>query len=177
MSTNDVGIVIQSIVAIIVAILGIICTFIQIKKSLTNDIYKQKSELQVNNMSDVCREILYFLDSLSNNKMDNDTLSNEIKNIRDSIFCYGSELANKLFSSICEIQYSGKRDKNTLAYTMALYLLLVSQIRYDVTGEAISPEYWYRASIKDYYKNQSIYQDANNKIVNQYLLNKKFIIQ
>ena len=71
------------------------------------------------------------------------------------------------------------RKKNEFANKyrpVCFYILLVTQIKYDVTGNAVSPDYWYRMKITDYEQNKFNFIDENNKIVKEMNLNPKFKI-
>ena len=49
------------------------------------------------------------------------------------------------------------RKKNEFANKyrpVCFYILLVTQIKYDVTGNAVSPDYWYRMKTTDYEQNK-----------------------
>lgn len=59
---------------------------------------------------------------------------------------------------------------------MCFYMLLVTQIKFDVTGDAVSPELWYKMKINDHHKNKIKIKIANNEIVSELHLNKNFKI-
>ena len=52
----------------------------------------------------------------------------------------------------------------------------LTQIKFDVTGDAVSPELWYKMKINDYHKNKTKIKIANNEIVSELHLNKNFKI-
>ena len=58
---------------------------------------------------------------------------------------------------------------------MTLLSLLISQIKYDLTGEVINPEFWFIMKIKDYYSsniNKTICQLINQDVDELNLLYK-----
>jgi len=66
-----------------------------------------------------------------------------------------------------ELNYSlaanpDKADKNML---IAYYILLLCQVKYDLTGIEINPEFWYRMRLKDYSKMKPSLDKATNEIV------------
>ena len=48
---------------------------------------------------------------------------------------------------------------------IAVYVLLASQIKYDVTGILVSPEFWYQMRITDYEVHKDQFKQTNNKLV------------
>ena len=59
---------------------------------------------------------------------------------------------------------------------ITMYILLATQIKYDVTGIFVSPEKWYEMRINDYEINKKKMQLANNNVAKKFGLNKKFYI-
>ena len=50
---------------------------------------------------------------------------------------------------------------------ISLYTLLATQIKYDVTGIAVSPEFWLQMKLNDYSVSKSEFKKANNLIVKE----------
>ncbi len=92
----------------------------------------------------------------------------EMRELQNKVCSYGSKEAIVLLAEMQKIVYSnqdklaeGKGDDKLVAY----FILLAGQIRYDVTGEAISPLYWYEININDFSKHKDKYKCYNNEIV------------
>lgn len=71
------------------------------------------------------------------------------------------------------------RKKNEFANKdrpVCFYILLVTQLKYDVTGKTVSLYYWYRMKITDYEQNKFNFIDENNDIVKEMNLNPNFKI-
>lgn len=60
---------------------------------------------------------------------------------------------------------------------IAYYILLICQIKYDLTGIEINPQYWYRMRLTDYKKTQTALDKANNDVVNGLSLSKFLLIK
>lgn len=60
---------------------------------------------------------------------------------------------------------------------ISLYTLLATQIKYDVTGIAVSPEFWLQMKLNDYSANKSEFKKANNLIVKELNLKSEFKIK
>ena len=58
---------------------------------------------------------------------------------------------------------------------VAYYVLLATQIRYDVTGEVINPFFWYEINFTDFEKHREKYKKYNHSVVNKLGLNKKML--
>lgn len=67
-------------------------------------------------------------------------------------------------------------DRN-LYELIAMYILLATQIKYDVTGIIVSPEKWYEMRMNDYEINREKMRLANNNVVKMFELNKRFYIK
>ena len=59
---------------------------------------------------------------------------------------------------------------------MYLYVLLATQIKFDVTGTYVNPEQWFKMRLTDYDKNRDEIRKANNKLVDELELNIKMKI-
>lgn len=57
------------------------------------------------------------------------------------------------------------------------YILLATQIRYDVTGVVINPMYWYEINITDFENHKEEYAKHNNDIVRNLSLNRKMLAE
>ena len=60
---------------------------------------------------------------------------------------------------------------------ISLYTLLATQIKYDVTGIAVSPEFWLQMKLNDYSVSKSEFKKANNLIVKELNLKSEFKIK
>ena len=57
------------------------------------------------------------------------------------------------------------------------YVLLATQIKYDVTEISVSPELWLQMRMSDYCANKEKIKNANNKLVDELKLRKEFKIK
>ena len=56
---------------------------------------------------------------------------------------------------------------------MSYYVLLATQIKYDVTGVYVNPELWFKMRIKDFQKSKNEIIEANNTLVKELGLDDK----
>lgn len=92
------------------------------------------------------------------------------------IYAYGSKDAISIISKMQEENYQNLSQNKNMYRPVCFYILLATQIKFDVTGDSVSPELWYKMKITDYGNNKTIIKNENNKIVKQLNLNKKFKI-
>ena len=99
--------------------------------------------------------------------------------IMNTTYSYGSEKAIKLISMMQSENYylEANSSRGDTYRIMAFYILLATQIKYDVTEIAISPELWYRMKLKDYESQKEKIIEANNKIVKELDLINEFLIK
>ena len=56
------------------------------------------------------------------------------------------------------------------------YVLLATQIKYDVTEISVSPELWFQMRMTDYSENKDKFKDANNRLIDELNLRTEFKI-
>ena len=72
----------------------------------------------------------------------------------------GDELKGAIYEKAKTKQFEKYR-------AISLYTLLATQIKYDVTGIAVSPEFWLQMKLNDYSVSKSEFKKANNLIVKE----------
>jgi len=168
----------------IVSIVGFIITITSLKKNFQNEVLKQKTSVQLDKMSTMPYEILAFLqDMLDTTKVGN---TEEVQKKHEekmqwlfsSIFAYGSSKAMHVLASMQSENYQNAIDpeKADKFRMMTFYILLAAQIRFDITGEIVSPEEWFRMKIKDFQANREKIKVANNQLVSELGLNKEYLM-
>ena len=111
-------------------------------------------------------------------KMGLDVVSFNVQNFTDS----QGVIDNLGIDNISKIQKDNMffgdnvADRN-LYELIAMYILLATQIKYDVTGIIVSPEKWYEMRMNDYEINREKMRLANNNVVKMFELNKRFYIK
>lgn len=59
---------------------------------------------------------------------------------------------------------------------MSYYILLTPQMHYDITGQIISPDEWFKMRLTDYNTTKDKFSNANNILVKKLGLNNGFLI-
>lgn len=169
----------ETLIQSAISIIGFIVTYICMRKSFKNESIKQKTQIHIERMVDIPYKILDMLN------MDNSRVSKvktatieDFNEILTTIYTYGSDKAITITSLYQKENHMGALNNNQ-ARMMSFYILMAIQIKYDVTGIAVSPEHWYNMKINDYSTNiefRNNIQIENNKLVKELKLNKKFKI-
>lgn len=171
-------------ISTIISITGFIITIATMKKSFKNELQKSRDSIALEKMTEMPFIVLELLDKMIKHSGSTQNRGvDEYQKMMNTILSYGSEYAITIISEIQKESYSLKNSSNTSGNPsdfhrlIALYILLATQIKYDVTGIAISPDLWFQTRITDYANSRDVFKAVNNKVVEELKLNKLFIIQ
>ena len=179
-SDDLLGVIITACVTSIISIIGFIITNTSMKKSFKNELMKQRDGIALEKMATIPYDVLSLMDRIIKKSKENQ--ADEIENfnmIMKEIYSYGSQHAISILALMQKENYelsSNSETKNSYR-VMALYVLLATQIKYDVTGIYVNPEFWYRMKITDYEKNKSLIKIENNKLIEELRLSNKLKIK
>ncbi len=73
-------------------------------------------------------------------------------------------------------EYASQGGEQDIYRMSSILTLLTTQIKYDITEIAVSPNLWFQMRISDYSSNKEYYKRANNKLVEELGLNNEFKI-
>lgn len=170
---------ISAMIPALISIIGFIATNRSVKRDFKNEILKQRNEIALNKMATMPMRILELLGTIIETGGQNEELAKEFDGFMNEVYAYGSENAIALISKIQrDNMFFGDNvaDRN-LYELIAMYILLATQIKYDVTGIIVSPEKWYEMRMNDYEINREKMRLANNNVVKMFELNKRFYIK
>ena len=173
---------ISAMIPALISIIGFIATNRSVKRDFKNEILKQRNEIALNKMATMPTmpmRILELLGTIIETGGQNEELAKEFDGFMNEVYAYGSENAIALISKIQkDNMFFGDNvaDRN-LYELIAMYILLATQIKYDVTGIIVSPEKWYEMRMNDYEINREKMRLANNNVVKMFELNKRFYIK
>ncbi len=180
MSDDLKGTVITALITGVISIIGFIVTNMSMRKSFKNELLKQRDNIALEKMSAIPFDVLELMDRLmgETNNEENAKESEKFKKMMNGIYSYGSEKAIEIVALMQKENYAAggnvdNLDKHRLA---ALYVLLATQIKFDVTGVCVNPEFWFRMRITDYEENKGEIQKATNKLIKELDLNTKMRI-
>ena len=170
---------ISAMIPALISIIGFIATNRSVKRDFKNEILKQRNEIALNKMATMPMRILELLGTIIETGGQNEELAKEFDGFMNEVYAYGSENAIALISKIQkDNMFFGDNvaDRN-LYELIAMYILLATQIKYDVTGIIVSPEKWYEMRMNDYEINREKMRLANNNVVKMFELNNRFYIK
>lgn len=169
--------IITTLVTSAITILGFVFTYRSIKKSFKNEISKQRKFISLDKISSLPYDIIELFDEMKKSKNIKEEFQTKHAHIYNSIYCYGSKEAIKIAATMQKESYNSSAGINSEKYRMLCQvILLVTQLKYDATEEAISPKYWYEMRITDYDKIKDQIETINNKLVEELQLNPEFRI-
>ena len=176
MSDELLGVIITAVVTSIISIIGFIVTYKSMKRNLKEELEKEKASIHIEKMSTVPYNVLQLMDKIIKTEGKGDVLK-DFTDLMDTIYAYGSERAIQIAATMQKENYIyGGTDEFNHYRVISLYILLATQIKYDVTGIVVSPEFWLQMKLTDYTKNCEAFRKVNNQIVNQLDLKKGFRI-
>lgn len=179
------GAIITALVSAIITIIGFIVTNLSIKKNFQNELKRARDNMALEKMATMPYEILTLMDQIIENNsgskkknVNSDVVAiKHHKEILNQIYSYGTESAIRIAALMQKEIYSNF-EKNFKQYrAMALFVLLATQIKFDVTGIIISPELWFQMRITDYSDNKVEIMKENNQLVKELELMTKFNIR
>lgn len=181
MSDDLKGAIITALVTGIISIIGFIATNMSMRKNFKNELIKQRDSIALEKMATMPFEVLDLMDRMAKAKKvwnENEELNNFNK-MMNEIYSYGSEKAISLVAFMQKENYAANGDVSKMDKfrLMSSYVLLATQIKFDVTGTYVNPELWFEMRITDYEKNRIEFKKANNKLVNELGLSDKMIIK
>lgn len=182
MSDDLKGAIITAIVTGIISIIGFIVTNLSMRKSFKNELIQQRDSLALEKMATMPFRVLDLMDRMREAKRNGWNEKKEFdnfQNIMNEIYSYGSVEAISLVALMQQENYaaSGNPNKMNKFRVMSSYVLLATQIKFDVTGTYVNPELWFRMRLTDFEKNRDDIKKENNKLVDELNLNCKMKIK
>ena len=179
--------IISALIVAAVTIIGFFVTNRSMKKNFENELKKQRNDIALENMSRMPLEMLNLMNDMvsqgsasgaKGKKLDDMTKRfNENLNM---VYSYGSSEAIRIAAFMQKENYHNAEqlqlDDKDKYRVMSLYVLLATQIKYDVTGIAVSPDEWFRMKINDYDNAKPVIKSVLNQLVQELKLDERFRI-
>ena len=165
----------DSIITIIITIIGFWVTIFVNNKNLRNEILKLKLTSQIEQSKDLAFKLCDLMQKLNKGQCPDDLLDT-YADIMNKVLAYGSENALKI--AVWSQQSCFQTQKNGNSYLPLVALsLLISQLRYDSIGITIPADTWFKMRITDYYSsglNKEVSKIIHS-VVAELNLNKGFL--
>lgn len=162
----------------IITFVGFFATYFITKYSCKREIEKLRKEKMLEKIEPIpfkLLELMYKIQKNTNNKHILNTYTDNFAEILHTILAYCSIDAIKIASYIQEMSYKNSFKNWEL---LCSYSILVSQLKFDLTGEHVSPEFYFKMKINDYSEKMAAQvKHDNNKIIKQLNLSEKFLIK
>ena len=180
--------IIPVLVTGIISIIGFVVTNHSMKKNFKNELKRQRDSMALEKMSTMPYEVLALMDEMNEaRKGKNGTQSERVlernskylKKIMNTIYSYGSEESIEIASLMQKEIYDINRDDISLDIyrLISLYVLLATQIKYDITGVSVSPELWFKMRLSGYEVDKDKFKNANNQLIDELKLKDEFRIR
>ena len=104
----------------------------------------------------------------------------EYSSVLYKVLAYGSKEAVNIAVAMQELSYSLNSTPNVSTNQkslLALYALLITQLKYDLTSEVISPESWLKLKMRDYPSIEEEIRSLINKHIYELELPSVFLLK
>lgn len=158
------------IIPSLVTIIGFSVNYRILKKEKMLDTYVYKNKEQLKKLINIPEEILlyinYYMLLCGNRKIDKEEFRRTKKHISNNVLCYGSEDAVKIWVYFEKHIYQGIDDNVcvSIAQVIAPLVLLLMQIKYDITNVKTSPKVWYVSFSSDKMMETGFYEKSIEEI-------------
>lgn len=148
---ENIVVVLSACITAAVTIIGFVVTYFLNKRNFKSEIDREKININLDKIADLPYKIQELMNTILNQGANAKTIS-DFKELMSMIFAYGSKEAIMLMTNMQQLNYR-IADHSADADNMELilyYILLLCQIKYNLTGIKINPEYWFRMRLSDY---------------------------
>lgn len=168
----------DTLITVTVTIIGFIVTYLMTQKSLRDEILQSKVMSNADNIRSLPYDICQMMNRMTGKGSNQSFSVNEYAELLSKVLAYGSKDAITIAVHLQEMAYANAETENTHSpqEMMACYSLLITQIKFDLTAEIISPECWFKLKIKDYSVMKKAIVMYNNYLVRELDLRRDFLI-
>ena len=164
---------------VFVTILGFFITYKLTTKTFGNEIRKSKIDQNLEAIHSLPLELCNMMSKIQKLQGSKNTVSaSEYESLMTKIFAYGSKDSVAIAIEIQQTFYRvNKTGEDCGQYLLVLFSLLITQLKYEISDEIISPESWFKLKINDYDTVREKMIDKINHVVKALELNKKFMVK
>lgn len=166
---------------VMVTILGFVITYHMTTKSVSDEIRKSKIAHNVEMIHSLPLELCNMMTKIQKAPSTNKKTTikqQDYEELMIKIFAYGSKDAVTLATEIQQTSYKiAQTNENCGQKMLILFSLLITQLKYDISDEIISPESWFRLKINDYENVRNDMIEKINQLISELSLNEKFYVE
>ena len=162
---------IPAIITAIITIIGFTVTYILTRRTFIEETRKQKLSIFLEKMESIPIDILELMDDILD-MQNQSSFPKKFKSILLHIFAYGSKESVKIAVFLQELNFklNLRSDPYEQKKVVVYLLLLICQIKYDLTNVEVNPQYWLRMKMKDYTQAKTSWDKAINDAVDEIAL-------
>lgn len=162
----------DTIITNTVVVIGFIVSAVMTRRNIKAEIEKMKTSVAIEALQDALLKLCTFFQDtkLAKTEAERESATYEMMKAVQKVVAYGSRDAVSIAASFQQNNFTETPDKyKTLAY----YALLAAQLKYDITGEVVSPEVFFKVFMKDYGKIENELKKAINGLTEELGLSKR----
>jgi len=166
----------------VVTIAGLWLAYRSHKRGFDEALRQQKHDVQLEKISDMPHKVQIILNDLINTNKTKNVPVDRFNNLLAEIFAYGSKDAIALVAGMQEINFKAAKNPKIMNSEhgnrlIAYYILLTCQMKYDLTGTEVNPDFWFRMKFKDYDDMKRKLAPLSNEIVKEHSLSDFLLIE
>lgn len=166
--------IITSVLTSIITIIGFIVTDKINKRTSKEDLNNKKQTLNIEKLQKIIIDLCWLLENASKTSISTE----KYKSLMYNILSYGSTDAIKIITNLQTTLYKNEKNQVTendsIIFILTSYSLLVTQIKYDLTGEIIPPLSYAKLKFKAFDDISNNLYIKNNELVDKLCLNESF---
>lgn len=158
-----------------ITILGFVITYFMTKQNFKEEVKKDK----INRTTEIIQSLPYDICQMMNSMMGKGKFSvDKYNEIMSKVLSYGSKDAVKIAVKLQRLSYTlnDNADSTEKTKLLAALALLITQLKYDLTSEIITPESWFLLKIKDYDNLRGEIKESINSLVFELELNHQILV-
>ena len=167
----------DTIITVAVTVIGFIVTYFRTTKNFQEEIRKNKINLAAESIQSLPYDICRIMDNAINKT---ELSAQEYSSVLYKVLAYGSKEAVSIAVKMQELSYNSNSDSNFSTdkkSIIVLYALLITQLKYDLTSEVISPESWFKLKMRDYPSIEEEIRSLINKHIYELELPSVFLLK
>lgn len=167
----------DTIITVLVTIVGFIITYFMTKKNFEDEVKKDKITHTAEAIQTLPYDICQMMDSMIKKKDYSAEQVEQYGKMLSKVLAYGSKDAVSIAIRMQQLVYTlNERPADEKYSALAAYALLITQLKYDLTSEIISPESWFQLRMTNYSKIQSSMKSTINGLICELDLNSSFFV-
>ena len=176
MGDEIIAALISTSITSIITIIGLIVTYNMNKRNYKEELKNNKTTLNIEKLQSIILDVSNLLNNPNNISPEKYQL------LVSNILSYGSLDAIKILTYLQTSLYNKKNGKletkeknnNQTILTITAYCLLITQIKYDLTGEILPPLAYAKIKLTDFKHLENEFYIKNNEIISELHLNENF---